>query len=683
MALPQDNSPSAPAMGLLIPKNAQLAVINYHTQCFTLMGQQYNLREQLRQMDLAYMRENNLTAEQQRAKLSNKYGDSTRYQDITVPIVLPAVESAVTYQTSVFLTGYPMFGVVSDPNNEDAALQMESVIGENSIKGGWVGQIQQVMRDGFKYNLGASEISWKKQTVASFETDTNFSKKQARPVDVIWEGNAVKKLDLYNTFWDTRVKPTEVHSKGEFAGYNEIMSRIELKKFINELEDKIVDNVTAAFESGSTGTVTGSPGSLESYFVPLLNPSAVINNNPRASTDWMAWAGLAGSEQKIEYRNIYEVTTLYAKILPADFGLKVPSRNTPQIWKFIIVNHNVLIYAERQINAHNYLPILFIQPLEDGLGYQTKSLADNSKPFQEVSSAMMASIMGARRRAISDRGIYDPSRISEKHINSGNPSAKIPVKPAAYGKPLSEAYFPIPFRDDQSAIMFQQLPIITRMADIVNGQNPAKQGQFVKGNKTLEEYQNVMDNANGRDQSVSLLLEAQYFTPFKEIIRSNILQFQGATDIFNYATKTSVTVDPVQLRKAVIAFKITDGLLPTDKIINGQDLQAALQALSTNQNLGAGYNLAPMFSYLMKTRGVELTEFEKPPEQLAYEQAIGAWQQNFQLIAAEVATLIKAAQPEALSQLMKDFSSMLPPQPNPKDFGYNPGGTPQKGAQQQ
>lgn len=46
--------------------------------------------------------------------------------------------------------------------------------------------------------------------------------------------------------------------------------------------------------------------------------------------------------------------------------MKVPAPNTPQVWKFVYVNHSVLIYAERQTNAHGYLPMLFGQ-LEDGL----------------------------------------------------------------------------------------------------------------------------------------------------------------------------------------------------------------------------------------------------------------------------------------------------------------------------
>jgi hypothetical protein len=310
------------------------------------------------------------------------------------------------------------------------------------------------------------------------------------------------------------------------------------------------------------------------------------------------------------------------------------------------------------------LPILFIQPNEDGLGYQTKSQATNVQPIQDITSAMWNSIIAARRRAISDRGIYDPSRISEHHINSANPAAKIPVRPAAYGKPVSEAYYPIPFRDDQSGVLMQETQSLLQMANIITGQNPARQGQFVKGNKTLHEFSTVMSNANGRDQTMSMLLEAQFFTPLKEIIKLNILQYQGGVSLYNRQKEQVVQIDPVTLRKAVLEFKISDGLTPTDKLVNSDTIQVAMQVIGSSPQLAAEYNLGPMFSYFIKTQGGKITEFEKSPEQVAYEQAMMQWQQTIQMIAES----LKGQDAATAQKLMEQ----MPPQPQPQQFGYNP-----------
>jgi hypothetical protein len=633
----------------IIPKKSQEGIVQYCKTAYESLNAQWDLRSKLRAMDLAYMREQDLSKENAQAKRANAYGDKTKFQNITVPVVLPQVEAAVTYQSSVFLTGHPLFGVVSTPQYIDEAMQMETIIEDQSIRGAWVGELIKFFRDGFKYNLSAVEVLWDAQITAALDTDISFSATQGRPKEVIWEGNTLTRLDPYNLIFDTRVNPSEIPRKGEFAGYTELMSRIQLKTYINRLNDKMVDNVVKAFESG-----LGS-GGFESYHIPTLNPSAPINKQKFGSFNWSAWAGLADQQSKISYKDMYEVTTLYGRILPSDFGLRVPAANTPQIWKFVLVNGSVLIYSERQTNAHDMLPILFGQPLDDGLGYQTKSLAENALGFQDMTSAMWNSIIAARRRAISDRGIYDPSRISSEHINNENPSAKIPVRPSAYGKPVSESYFPIPFRDDQSSILMQETDQVLRMADKVSGQNPAKMGQFVKGNKTRDEFQTVMGNANGRDQLVAMHYEAQIFTPLKEILKLNILQYQGGTSLYNREVQQQVKIDPVALRKASVEFKVSDGLTPADKLINADVLQTSMQMIATSPALSSQYNVGPLFSYLMKTQGARITEFEKKPEQLAYEQAIQAWQQT---------TL----------EMAKAGVREFPPQPLPQQFGYQPQG---------
>jgi hypothetical protein len=651
---------------MILSRKSQEALVQYQYQALNMQSLNWNMRDYMRNIDLAYIRENDLTPQNLAARAANRAGDANKYQNVTVPVVLPLVEAAVTYQSSVFLTGVPIFGVVSDAANMDAAVQMETVIQDQSVRGGWVRELMLAFRDGFKYNFFALEVNWDRCVTAALETDLSFSVKEARPKEVIWEGNAVRRRDPYNLIFDSRVAPTEMYWKGEFAGYTELMSRIQLKSFIQALPDKMVDNIVAAFESGIGFTGINTMQSYGGFYIPQLNPDALINaaQNMRMSTNWLAWAGIVGSDNKIQYKDMYEVSTLYAKILPSDFGMKVPAPNTPQIWKLIFVNHQVLIYAERQTNAHGYLPILIGQPLEDGLEYQTKSLATNVQPIQELTSALWNANVAARRRAISDRGIYDPSRITEGHINNPNPSAKIPVRPAAYGKPVQDAYYPIPFRDDQAGMIMQDTQALLGMANTIAGSNPAKQGQFVKGNKTLHEYQSVMNNANGRDQLVSMLLESQVLTPLKEILKINILQYQGGISLFSADKKRMVTVDPVALRKSVMDFKITDGLVPADKLVNSDTLQVAMQVIGSSPQIAAGYNLAPMFSYFMKVSGGHITEFEKSPEQMAYEQAMGAWQQQNQLLAEAM----KGQEPAAIAALMKQ----MPPQPMPQQYGYNP-----------
>lgn len=641
-----------------LTKKAQQAFLAYYETIQLKQNiNRAHFRSRYVQIDKTYQREVDETNEQLAAKRANRLRDPTRFQNMVVPVVMPQVETAVTYQTSVFLTGSPLFGVVAAPAFMDEAVQLETVLEDDSIKGGWTRQLMLSFRDGMKYNFQPIEVSWAEEVTYSVETNIDKNISQGTPKETIWSGNQIKRLDPYNTFIDTAVPPTELYKKGEFAGYTEIDTRIELKSRIAALPDKIVANINAAFESTSNIMAATDSGAMN-YYIPPINPEISENDLLAAGdTDWLKWAGLSSTTKNktINYKDRYEVTTLYCKILPAEFDQRVSNSNTPQIYKLIIVNHSVIIYAELQTNAHAYLPILVGQPLEDGLGYQTKSLATNAAPFQELASAYMNSIIASRRRAISDRTLYDPSRITSAAINSANPSAKIPVRPAAYGKNVSESVYAFPYREDQAASSMQQIQAIMGLSNQLSGQNQASQGQFVKGNKTLQEFDSVMQNANGRDQMASILLESQLFTPMKEILKINILQFQGGDSVYNRDKDRVIEIDPVALRQAVLAFQVTDGLTPAAKLISAESFATALQVMGSSPQIAAEYNVGQLFSYLMKTQGAKIGAFEKSQAQIAYEQALNSWQ-GIAALAVE-----KGIDPK-----------QLPPQPLPADFGYNP-----------
>lgn len=642
----------------LRPKS-QAAFIAYYKSVQQLQNiTRDSSRARLERIDREYQRVTDLSDTQRRAKTANRQGDTTRYQNMTVPVVMPQVESAVVHQTSVYLTEGSIFGVVSSPQFIDEALMMESKIDDDAVRNGWARELIMFFRDGFKYNFAPLEVSWEREVTYTIETDIAISTKEGVPKETIWTGNRLKRLDPYNTFVDTRVPPSEVHKRGEFAGYTEFMSRIELKSFVAALPDKIIANIVPAFESGLGSGGGATDAGAINYYTPSINPDIIEPKKQTAvGTDWFAWADIAGVDRKIDYKDGYEVTRLYCKVLPSEFDLKVSGSNTPQIYKLIIINHEHIIYAELQTNAHNYLPILIGQPKEDGLGYQTKSLADNGAPFQELATTYMTSILESRRRAIADRLLYDPSRVTRANINSPNPSAKIPVRPSAQGKDLKSAVYHFPYNEDQISNSMQQISVIMGLANNLAGQNQVSQGQFQKGNKTLGEFENVMENANGNDMLASILLEFQVFIPLKHILKINILQFQGGTTVYNRDKNITVEIDPVKLRKAVLEFRVSDGLLPKEKLINSESLANGLQAMSNSPQIGASYNIGPLFSYLMKTQGAQISEFEKSQEQVTYEQALNTWQGLVQL------AIEKGIDPEKLG---------IGERPLPKDFNYDP-----------
>jgi hypothetical protein len=197
---------------------------------------------------------------------------------------------------------------------------------------------------------------------------------------------------------------------------------------------------------------------------------------------------------------------------------------------------------------------------------------------------------------------------------SNSPTARIPVRPSAYGTKIADAVYKIPYEDHQTLGFTQIGKEVMSLANMLSGQNPSQQGQFVKGNKTQAEYEDVQGHSSGRQRKVALKVEQQAMQPIKMILKCNILQYQPSGELYNYEDQTTVKVDTQQLRNAVFEYTITDGLLPENKIVNAEVLQVGLQTIAASPLLQSRYDLGAAFSYMMKTQNVDLKPFQLSPQ---------------------------------------------------------------------
>lgn len=590
------------------------AIIDYFTKKRSTQSRLYNMRSRMQYIDRVYQRELDWSLAQQRAKAANMAGDISKMQNVVVPVVMPQVESMLTYLSDTFLASYPLFPVVSRPKLQAAALQMETVIGEQAIRFSWGAELTAAMRDQLKYNLGAVEVSWAEEQVPTIETDLTSDVKNGKTVLTDYVGNKLQRIDPYNLIVDVRVQPFEVHTKGEFVGYTELISKIEMKRRISRLDSTKTMRVKEAFESGE-GVASASPVG-NGHYIPQVNADALVSvADLTGQTNWDSWAGIE-ENPRIHYHNRYEWAVLYARILPAEFKIMSGGRNTPQIWKFIVINGKVCIFAEQVTNAHDYLPIIVAQAHEDGLGWQAKSFADNAAPFQAIATSLFNSGLESQRRKVYDRIIYDPSRINKADIEKTSPVARIPIKTEAYGKPLNEAVYQIPYRDDNVGSIFNTAQLVLEMADVAVGQNRVQRGQFQKGNKTRTEFQDTMNNSDSRPRMVALLIEQRFFQPIKHIVKLNTLQYQPPDTLFNRTAKQQVKVDPVELRKAQLEFKIADGVMPTSQYVNFDTFDKLLNVAAQNPMVGAKWDIVGAFMYYLKLQGASwIDDFEIPQQQ--------------------------------------------------------------------
>lgn len=603
---------------LPISQTAQANVLMFLKNTALQYHQTSGERQRMLERDRLYYREANRREDHLRAKSANRSGDSAKLQDTTIPVIFPQVETALAELQETFLTGYPIFGTVAPPEYIDAATQMDTLIGENSVRAAWPAELLHALRAGLKHDRGAVEVSWETKTTFTITTP-EVTATSGTPKEVLYSGNTIKNLDPYNLMLDPRVAPTKNHLEGEFAGYTELLSGVECRRRMNDLDPLGTMNFVDAYESASPGGIYSDTNAL--FYRPDILPEQTPDKS-YGDFDWYSYMGVDGGTQSNSrrYRGSVWWTVFYMRVVPSD--MKLPAgqgvnKDAVQIWKFIIINNQVVIFAQRQTNAHSYLPIIVCAPSADAIGWQAKSLADNAAPFQEVATSLVCSAIDSQRRKVYDRTFYDPSRINKADMDKVTPVSRIPVKNNAYGKGITDAVHVVPYRDDGVSEVLGFAQQIAQTADVANGINRVQQGQFQKGNKTRSEFATTMDRANSRSRLRALSLEYSFFTPIKEIIKANVLQYQPPTQLVNSDTKQTVKIDPAQLRSAILSFSLSDGYAPSEKMMSLDLINNIMQFSQAMPELRAQYDLMGMFTYSMKLSGANwLDSFKRTPEEI-------------------------------------------------------------------
>lgn len=588
-------------LSLEISPEAQRRIIEFFrgTQSFAATyNQRYNRMEKV---DRKY------AMEQAEAAKKNIKG---KLDPVVVPTLLTHVETIVAKLTEIFLTGYPIFAPVATPEYADEMSAMQTSFISQARQFAWERNMILFFRDTAKYNVAAIEVNWDSYKFSTIGSGDDGSAK-ITPQDI--DGNRIKRLDPYNTFYDTTIAAAEVHTEGSYAGYTQKVTRMRLHQMLERLpKDKLI-NEEAALKSIPAGTIH--------YRRPVVNNYADMTD----ADDWSSFFGFneQGADTEEAVGQLFYVTTLYARLIPKEYKINTPVRDAITIFKFVIVNGCHVVYAEALSDSHQYLPILISEISEDGLNAQTKSYAERLVPVQNLVSDLHTARVASLRRAIGDRALYDPSKIAAKDVNSANPAAKIPVRNVAYGKPISDAYYAIPYRDDQAQYLLSEAAQVDKYGQQITGQNATSQGMFTPGNKTQTEFTTIMANSDNRTITLGMMMESQTLVPLKTILLFNTLQYQQTAMFADINRQTPANYNPINVRKVNWSWEVSDGLLPANKVANPAVIAQALQTMMAIPDLGATYNVGDMFSYLMELQGVRnMKQFAKTPEQIQQEQQI-------------------------------------------------------------
>lgn len=628
----QDPKASASAVkDYSIPEKAVINIVSFAQATLSKQAKFSEYRDKMEAIDIAYARHKTAADLEEEANGVDPYagvpcGNVFKKDNVTPPIVVSQVDSHVAYLADVFLSGTPLFPVVSRPDKRQVAEQLETLMDDHSILGGHPRQLLKMIKDAVKYNLSAIEVSW--EPLDKYQINPSFSQiggtgSKVESSTIFY--NSLKSIDMYNLVWDFSVNPGDVAKDGDYAGYVELMTKTSLKRLMlkHESQDISVSSNHNDIHNRALNSYTQwSNNSQIHYNEPPCISDFISSNRKQRGMDWGAYLGIQADKSSSNSKGLYdgsvfEVFTLYARIMPSEFKIKAPKPNTPQIWKFVIVNNSVLIAATKVTTAYDYLPILLGQPLEDGLSYQTKSTGESAIPFQEAAETLYNIRFAASRRSVSDRALYDPAAIKPKDVNSSAAAPKIPVVRSALDKrPLGDMYQQIPFDMRGTESTIGDAAIMEQFSEKLSGLNGPQQGQFQQGNKSVKEWTDTIAGSNNRLRLPAMTLEHQVFVPLKHILALNIFQFATDQSIVSQRSGNVVDVEIDVIRKEVLSFKLSDGYTPKAKLASTDMLNAGMNMIMNSPILQQAYgqNLPGMFAHLMQLGGVDGFDLYAPEQ---------------------------------------------------------------------
>lgn len=577
--------------------------------------------------DKAYFRESPRSADGKpiAAHLLRDAKDTYLGDEFEIPTVFSRVDSGRAGLNNIFLSSFPVFKTIAPTELLHIQEQYDAIIEADSEKFGWVHQLSMCHLDALKYDICCAEVDWTILSIPKTVRDEE-SGLQSISYQQVYAGNSITRIHPPNAFWDCSVPIHEVHTKGDYAGFVELYSLQRILGLLHSMEfteqeiNKLLFPSKAQREGRNFYSVVDNK-------VQIYEKPTVASDVPSISPEDSA-AHFDIPDDEISDRFLsekkaivqgYEVTKLYLRTIPAVLGLPsdAPGSTIPRLYLIYILNGVYLISIEELSHNHNYLPMVFSSLLNDSVGQTSKSFSHNLESLQVVANKLITLDIQSARRAISDRAIYNPHVIDPKHVNNPSATAKIPLKKSSPTADVRAAYLPVPYQDSALGTRTQQAMAVMSFADEISGQNPVTQGQFVRGNKTNQQFQESMGASESRKISMALGLAATFYFPIKEIIKYNISQFQTSEETYSRSLEKKVTINSAELQQFLPEFQIADGLLTAARRLSSEVLTIAMQNFANFPELSMEYDINRMMIDLLSTaEGMKLDRYRRSEEEI-------------------------------------------------------------------
>jgi len=524
-----------------------------------------------------------------------------------LPLTYIQLDDLSTYYSQTFAPGKAMFYQAGKPDEVDSASQMVMLMNNHAIYAGYYRELFQSVWSMLKYNIGGLFTGWETETGPRMQIGpTN----QVTGVEdeIVWEGNKIKSLDMYNTVYDPTVPPHLVYKEGEWAARIFVRSHYWL-----------ASRALAGQYFNCSDALTNDERFNNCRYYRHPPVEANMQDDQSSTSNWISRL----SDNADYYQTTgYEFVEMFIRLNPVEFNL-VPSneratRNHYEVWRITLLNDRQIIDAKWMNNIHNHIPFYFGLINDDGMGIHQKSVAEILEPLQNLASHIMNIHIQATRKKLFGLTVYDKSIVDLSKIPEGEVAGRVPAEPTAAGKNLNEAIW----RDETNIDTENSMQSLDAVMKIVNQFFPtqALPSQIAGIDRAVsQQVVAVQQGANRRQQKSALLLDSTCLRPMRFSLYYNILQYQRDGAEMTDFRGRKVTVDIENLRNTDLPFIIGMGLKAIDRQMIADRLQQIIFALIQNPQSAQRVDVLALIDYWtdMQDIDVNMKQFELTNEQVA------------------------------------------------------------------
>lgn len=536
---------------------------------------------------------------------SNKKGRKPKPVAHNLPLAYAQLDDCVTYCMSLFAPEMNMFIATSTAKKQSVAEGLTREIGKHGQTLQYYRHTAKFVYNSLKYNLGALSVVWEQQSGKTYVPDTangnaGASGQITTKDGVVWEGNLIKSLDMYNFLYDTSVHPVDLPLRGEyFAEVNRITpfraKRMAQQKILFGV-DRFIN--TMAAPTTANGTTF--------YVQPPVVRETIAEAAASKSTNWQQlWASNGPARDSQAGIELIWYTTW---CIPSDFGLS--DSDELELWCLGLAQGQYLAAAFEIESTHGQLPCACSTPIEDDLNNDQRTYAEMLLPLQHFASFLLNTHVEATRKAIYGITVYDKNAFPGLDLDTVELiGARIPMKSSAGAVDIDKM-----FRHYNDAPQTDQnVEMVGKIVELMQKILPTNMANQVADLQRATEYQAAatVQASSRRNLKIARIINDQALQPVKFQMMYNIYEHMTVIEYFdNDGNAQQIT--PQQLLEAQIEFDIGTGLKGMDRLMQVSIFKDLMSYLFQVKDIGQQVNLLDLLSYVTQIAGFEtdLSQFK-------------------------------------------------------------------------